>query len=73
MDEETLAALEEALPSFAVAALNAAHQQAVSQNAPRVVVIDDALYRISSSGGKELIRKLEPRVTTAWLENRAGA
>lgn len=53
--------LDEQVPEVAVAALNAAHEQAIASGFPVVVVIEDGLYRVSASGERELIRPLAPR------------
>jgi hypothetical protein len=61
MNKRKMAKLERKVPGQAVAALNAASQRAASAALPRVMVIEDGLYRISASGAKELVRMLPPR------------
>jgi hypothetical protein len=65
MSEEVLARLEMELPAVALAALDAASGKAAVSGAPLVMVIGDALYRVSASGDKELIRQLPPRVSVS--------
>ena len=51
MNKRKLAKLEKKVPE----------QAAVASKLPRVVVIENSLYRVSASGAKELIRTLTPR------------
>jgi hypothetical protein len=61
MAKRKMAELDEEVPVHAIAALDAAHAEAVASNLPRVEVIDGGLYRIGPDGKKELIRTLPPR------------
>lgn len=73
MNKRKLAKLEKKVPERAVAALTAANQRAIAAKFPRVVVIEDGLYRVSPSGTKELIRTLTPRTKVAGRAKRAKA
>ena len=61
MNKRQLAKLEKMVPQLAVTALDAASKRAAESALPQVLVIDNGLYRISSSVEKELIRMLAPR------------
>ena len=67
MTDDEIDALEEKVPELALAALSAASAAAMNSDLPRVVVIDDGLYRVFPSGDKELIRELPPRMTAEEL------
>ena len=71
MNKRQLAKLEKMVPERAVAALNAANQRAIASELPRIVVIEDSLYRVSASGVKELIRALTPRTRVPGRVKRA--
>jgi len=71
VNKRQLAKLEKMVPERAVAALNAAYQQALTSGVSRVVVIEDALYRVSASGARELIRTLTPRTRVSGRVKRA--
>ena len=68
MNKRKMAKLEKKVPEQAVAALNAASERAVASEIPRVVVIENGLYRVSPSGSKELIRALAPRTRVPGRE-----
>ena len=71
MNNRQRAKMEKKVPQRAVAALNAAHQRLLASKLPRIVVIEDGLYRVSASGAKELIRLLAPRKRVPVRSKRA--
>jgi hypothetical protein len=73
MSNRELEKLEKLVPERAVAALTAATQRALASHPPRVLVIDNGLYRVSASGEKELIRMLTPRMKRPGRAKRSRA
>jgi len=73
MNNRKLAKMEKRVAQRALAALDAASQRAAASGRPLVLVIGDALYRVSSSGEKELIRTLPPREKVSGRAKRVKA
>jgi hypothetical protein len=73
VNQRKMAKLEKRVPEQAVAALNAASAVAAASELPRVVVIENGLYRVSASGTKELIRMLTPRTRAPGRAKRRKA
>jgi hypothetical protein len=73
VNNRKLAQLEKKVPELAVAALDAASQRAAASGLPRVVLIDNSLFRISPSGARELIRTLPPQTSAPSRAGRSEA
>jgi hypothetical protein len=71
VNNRKMAKLEKKVPELAVAALDAASERAAISAIPRVLVIENGLYRVSASGEKELIRTLPPRIKVSGHTKRS--